>query len=177
VIRTRVGYTGGTTPAPTYQSIGNHTEAVQVDFDPSKVSYEELLNVFFLFHNVCTPTWSIQYKNAVFAHSAEQQQLAQDKLTQQAAKRGGPAETEVLTAGTFYLAEDYHQKYALRQYKKMSSALTEIYPKSRDFIDSTAAARLNAFAHGYGSVELLEAEIDSYSLPPEAEQELRALVP
>jgi peptide-methionine (S)-S-oxide reductase len=175
VIRTRVGYTGGSTPAPTYQSIGNHAEAVQVDFDPARVTYEELLDSFFVFHNICIPAWSNQYKGAIFAHSEEQQLLAEAKLKQQASKQGAPAETAVLVAGTFYLAEEYHQKYALRQYRNIAGELTRIYPKLRDFIDSTVATRANAFAHGYGAPELLDAEIDSYGLSAEAQQQLRDL--
>jgi peptide-methionine (S)-S-oxide reductase len=176
VLRTRVGYSGGTTPNPTYDSIGDHTETVQVDYDPARVSYQDLLSVFFGFHNPCMPTHSTQYKAVVFADGPEQQALAQAALDAAAAKYGQDAQTAVLPLGEFYLAEDYHQKYALRQYRTIAGELTGIYPRLADFIDSTAATRANAFAYGYGNRELLDDEIDSYGLSAEAQATLRELV-
>lgn len=149
---------------------------MQVDFDPARVTYAQLLDFFFGFHNVCAPSHSTQYKGAIFAHDAEQRRLAEELLAQQSARRGQPAKTDVLDASLFYLAEDYHQKYALRQYRDIASELTQAYPKLRDFIDSTAATRLNAFAHGYGTLELLAAEIDGYGLSAAAQAQLRELV-
>jgi len=176
VLRTRVGYSGGTTLNPTYDNIGDHTETVQVDYDPARVSYQDLLSMFFAFHNPCTPNHSTQYKAVVFADGPEQQARAQAALTAAAAEYGQDAQTAVLPLGQFYLAEDYHQKYALRQYSGIASELTGIYPQLGDFIDSTAATRANAFAYGYGNRELLDEEIDSYGLSAEAQSKLRDLV-
>jgi len=171
-----VGYAGGSTPDPTYDSIGDHTETVQVDYDPERVSYQDLLNVFFGFHNPCTPTHSTQYKAVVFADGPEQQTAAQAALDTEVARRGMDAQTAVLPLGQFHLAEDYHQKYALRQYRTIAGELTGIYPKLADFVDSTAATRANAFAYGFGSRELLDDEIDSYGLSVDAQAKLRELV-
>jgi len=148
---------------------------VQVDFDPAQVTYEELLDSFFGFHNICLPAWSNQYKGAIFAHSAEQQRLAETKLKQQASEQGSPAETEVLVAGTFYLAEDYHQKYYLTNVPDFLKELTAIYPDINDFVNSTAVARVNGYVGRNGSIENLEREIESYGLSPAAKQRLLAM--
>ena len=78
VIRTRVGYTGGTTVDPTYHDLGDHSETIQIDYDPTQVSYQALLDVFWNSHNPTTRSWSRQYASAVFYHSDEQKKLAME---------------------------------------------------------------------------------------------------
>jgi len=122
VISTISGYTGGTTPRPTYEQVSagrtGHTEAVQVTYDPSKVSYEKLLDVFW--HNI-DPTVKdrqfcdigSQYRSAIFVHDAEQRRLAE--ASKAALERTKPFKeaivTPVVEAGAFYPAEEYHQDY------------------------------------------------------------------
>lgn len=72
--------------------------------------------------------------------------------------------TEVLPLDTFYLAEDYHQKYCLQRNQKVMQMFNGVYPNFADFVNSTAAARLNGFSAGYGSLELLAREKDTYGL-------------
>jgi len=69
VVRTRVGYTGGSTKNPTYHSLGDHTETVQIDYDPTQISFEELLDVFWDSHRPTQRAWSRQYMAAVFFHN------------------------------------------------------------------------------------------------------------
>ena len=76
VIRTRVGYAGGRLKAPTYTHIGDHTETVQVDYDPAQITYAELLEVFWQGHNPRSRPYSRQYMAAVFYHNQEQKELA-----------------------------------------------------------------------------------------------------
>jgi peptide-methionine (S)-S-oxide reductase len=122
VISTIAGYTGGTTQRPTYEQVSGgrtgHTEAVQVTYDPSKVSYEKLLDVFW--HNI-DPTVKdrqfcdigSQYRTAIFVHDAEQRRLAE--ASKAALERTKPFKgaivTPVVDAGVFYPAEEYHQDY------------------------------------------------------------------
>src|SRR5438445_6366435 len=122
VLDTRVGYTGGHADDPTYEQVCSHTtghaEAVEVTFDPEKVSYEQLLEVFWDSHdptqlNRQGPDVGDQYRSAIFFHSPEQQAAAtasQERLGK-SGRYSRPIVTEVTPAGPFYRAEEYHQQY------------------------------------------------------------------
>ena len=122
VISTRVGYTGGTLSNPTYQDVctdrTGHAEAVEVEYDPSKLSYEKLLDVFWENHdptqlNRQGPDWGTQYRSAIFFTSPEQEAAA--KASKERLEKSGrytkPIVTQIVPASTFYEAEDYHQQY------------------------------------------------------------------
>lgn len=122
VISTRVGYTGGHTENPTYQDVCSHTtghaESVEVTFDPAKISYKQLLELFWSMHDPTTPNRQgpdvgSQYRSAIFFHSPEQRKVAEEsKRELEHSKRlSGPVVTEITQAGKFYPAEDYHQQY------------------------------------------------------------------
>lgn len=122
VLETTVGYTGGSSKNPTYEDIcrGNtgHAEAVEVVFDPSKISYEEILDYFFRLHDPTTKNRQgndvgTQYRSAIFYHSEEQKQIslkAKEALNK-SGKWERPVVTEIVPASTFYSAEEYHQDY------------------------------------------------------------------
>jgi peptide-methionine (S)-S-oxide reductase len=125
VISTTSGYIGGRTQNPTYKQVvaggTGHAEAVQVVYDPSQVSYERLLYVFWRNIDPLAKDRQFcdtgnQYRTAIFVHDAEQRRLAE--MTKKAIKRSGrfsvPIQTEIADAGTFYPAEDYHQDYYLK---------------------------------------------------------------
>jgi peptide-methionine (S)-S-oxide reductase len=172
VVRTRVGYSGGSAQNPTYRSIGDHSETVQIDYDPSVVSYRDLLDIFWESHDPTARSWSRQYRVAIFYHKDEQREIALESRDREAAKRKETIRTEVLPFTGFTLAEDYHQKYHLLQYPEFTGELRALYPETKDFVNSTAAARLNGFLGGYGSPELLKKEIDSYGLSAGAKKRL-----
>lgn len=122
VAETAVGYTGGRVPNPTYEDVctdrTGHAEAVQVEFDPSKVSYDELLDVFWANHDPTTknrqgPDVGTQYRSAIFVHDAEQDRVARESRDRQ--EKSGrfrrPIVTEIAPAGEFWRAEEYHQRY------------------------------------------------------------------
>ena len=126
VVSTRVGYTGGKTVNPTYEQVcahgTGHAEAIEIKFDPAKISYQRLLEVFFENHDPTTlnrqgPDQGAQYRSAVFYHSPEQQKAAEAEK----AKRDKSGEyvgllvTEVTAAAPFYSAEEYHQRYYQKQ--------------------------------------------------------------
>lgn len=122
VISATVGYTGGTLESPTYQDVCSgttgHAEAVEVIFDPSKVTYDQLLSVFWEIHdptqrNRQGPDVGEQYRSAIFFHTPEQEAAARASLEKLAksGKHRRPIATEITPASQFYRAEEYHQRY------------------------------------------------------------------
>jgi methionine-S-sulfoxide reductase len=122
VVETTVGYTGGHVKNPTYKMVCSHTtghaEAVQVEFNPEKITYEDLVRAFFELHNPTTRNrqgFDIgdQYRSAIFYHNPEQQQTA-EKIKDELNKSGNfrrQIVTEIVPASPFYKAEEYHQRY------------------------------------------------------------------
>jgi peptide-methionine (S)-S-oxide reductase len=122
---TSVGYTGGHTEEPTYQEVctgtTGHAEAVEVVYDPELVSYEELLALFWKVHNPTQkdrqgPDIGHQYRSAIFCHTPEQEKAARAsmKALDESGRYRQPIVTEIVKAGTFWRAEEYHQQYFLK---------------------------------------------------------------
>jgi len=120
VTATAVGYTGGKTDKPSYEDVCSHTtghaETVLVEYDPAKVSYDDLLRVFFLNHDPTTknrqgPDVGSQYRSAVFTMNDAQATAAQAAAKQTGARLGKEVTTEIVKLGAFWKAEDYHQQY------------------------------------------------------------------
>jgi peptide-methionine (S)-S-oxide reductase len=176
VVRTRVGYSGGEKKNPTYYDLGDHSESIQIDYDPTQISYDKLLEIFWASHNPAQRSWSRQYKAAVFYHDEEQKRLAVETRDREAARRKTPIATEILPATTFYRAEDYHQKYRLRQDSVLMNEFKAAYPSDTEFVDSTAAARVNGYLDGYGTLESLQEELDDLGLSPAASKKLEEVV-
>ena len=122
VVETQVGYTGGKTEDPVYETVKKgttgHAESIQIRFDPEMVSYEDLLGWFFRMHDPTTPDRQgndrgTQYRSAIFYHGEEQRKTA-EKVKERVGKSGkwkGPLVTQIVPASNFYPAEDYHQEY------------------------------------------------------------------
>ena len=122
VTATTVGYEGGTLDQPTYHDVctdrTGHAEAVEIDYDPARITYEQLLEAFFSLHdptqlNRQGPDWGTQYRSAIFYHSPEQKAAAEAFIGRLTAEKkfAKPIVTQVVPAETFWRAEDYHQKY------------------------------------------------------------------
>jgi peptide-methionine (S)-S-oxide reductase len=167
-----VGYAGGIKENPTYYSLGDHTESIEIDYDPTAISYEELLEVFWRSHRPTSRSWSQQYASIIFYHNEEQLRLATESK-QRAEARWGRIYTEIVPARTFYLAEDYHQKYYLRSLRAVEQEFLAIYPELEDFVHSTAVARANGYVGGYGDPEQMEHNLTQMGLSPEAQDRLR----
>jgi len=164
VIRTRVGYAGGTKENPTYYSLGDHSETIQIDYDPTQISYKQLLDVFWASHNPIYKPWSRQYMSIIFYHNEEQKRLAIETKESEEARLGRDIFTDIVPFSKFYLAEDYHQKYYLRRESALMEEFNAIYPATEDFIASTAAARVNGYVGGYGILATLEEEPSIFGL-------------
>jgi len=161
VVRTRVGYAGGTLKNPSYRNLGNHTETIQIDYDPTQVSYEQLMDVYWDSYNPTRQRWSRQYMSIIFYHNSEQFTLATQSKQREEASLGGRVYTEIIPFSRFYLAEDYHQKYHLQQIPELMEELTAIYPNFVDFRDSTAVARINGYVGGHTTLEELQEQLNS----------------
>ena len=126
VVNTEVGYTGGNIPNPTYKQVCSgdtgHAEAIRLYYDPNKISYKEILNVFW---NVHDPTQAggqgldigEQYRSAIFYHDEEQKNIAEESRGRLQKEKYPHREitTDILPAGKFYRAEEYHQRYIAKR--------------------------------------------------------------
>lgn len=129
VLSTQVGYTGGTTENPSYEDVctgrTGHAEAVQVEFDPTAVTYRQLLKTFWEMHDPTTlnrqgPDVGTQYRSAIFCHTPEQLALAERSKAdrEKSGELNGPILTQIETAVAFYPAEEYHQHYLEKRRQK-----------------------------------------------------------
>lgn len=143
VLSVESGYSNGHTPNPTYKEVCNgdtgHAEAVRIQFDPSVISYRDLLNVFFGIHDPTTLNrqggdMGTQYRSAIFYHSPGQKETAETLIRELSEQRiwNSAIVTEVTAAETFYIAEDYHQEYfAHNQFQPYCQAV--VSPKVAKF--------------------------------------------
>ena len=173
VIRTRVGYCGGTSVSPTYQRIGDHSETVEVDYDPQVLTYDDLLASFFAGHDPRVRSYSTQYRSAVFYRTGEEAAAAERAL-ERAQLSTGLLHTSVEPLSRFWLAEGYHQKFRLRSHRDVFAQFRPLMPDERAFTDSTAAARLNGWLDGCGSAEQVERELPLTGLSEAVQDEVRA---
>ncbi|MBI5732545.1 peptide-methionine (S)-S-oxide reductase MsrA [Candidatus Jorgensenbacteria bacterium] len=123
---TEVGYSGGTMPNPTYKDVcgdrTGHAEVVRIEYDPTQVSYDELLKIFWDNHNPTTPNQQgpdvgSQYRSVIFFNTAEQERLAKESKIklEKSGKYKQPIVTQIVPAEPFYRAEEYHQQYLMKQ--------------------------------------------------------------
>ena len=171
-----MGYAGGTKSSPTYQSLGDHTETIQIDYDSTRISYENLLDLFWKSHEPSSKAWSRQYMAAVFYHDDEQKKLALASRDRESSTIGKKIHTEILPFSGFTLAENYHQKYRLQRERGLMQEFARIYPAFEDITNSTAAARVNGYLGGYGTAARLKADLDTLGLSAQGGHQLLRLV-
>ena len=171
-----MGYAGGTTANPRYHDLGDHSEAVQIDFDPSRISYKELLAIFWKGHDPSKDSWSRQYRNAIFYHNELQKKIAMETRDQRASETNVKIATAIEPYSGFSLAEDYHQKHSLRSYPEVMKEFSAMYPDIKELINSAAVTRVNAYLGGYGSCVFLKEEIERFGLSPGAKETLTSAV-
>ena len=147
-----------------------------MDFDPSVISYGKLLDVFWASHDPRERARRRQYMSAIFTHNDEQKNLALGTRDRETARRDRKIHTEILPATGFYLAEAYHQKYALRGRSELMKEYEALYPTFRDFLASTAVARVNGYVAGYGTCDALREELDGLGLSPAGRKRLENIV-
>lgn len=165
VIRTRVGYAGGTTSNPTYRQMGDHTETVEIDFDPDVISVEDILNVFWNHHNPVNINdyKGRQYMSLLLYHDEKQRERMYEVIEKRRREdNNGETLTLIAPYEGLHLAEDNHQKYYLKRHPDAFGKLNILYPNHNDLVNSTLAARLNGLAKGYTNLERITNEIQQW---------------
>ena len=132
------------------------------------VTYRELLKVFWRSHDGCRSGGSTQYMNILFVHDEQQRREAEASRDAESEERGRKIRTPIRDAGTFTVAEDYHQKYRLRGDRVLRRAFEAIYADEAAFRDSTATARVNGWLAGYGTAAEYRVVRDRLGLPESA---------
>ena len=147
-----------------------------MDYNPEEITYEELLQIFFDKHS---PEYNVpirQYMSAIFYHDEKQLESATNALAKEQEKRGIKLFTQILPYEKIYLAENYHQKYYLQLVDLLKSDLRKHYPDFKDFVDSTAAARINGYLKGLGTMDTLMEEIETFGLSEKGKKRLIEIV-
>ncbi|OCT16599.1 peptide methionine sulfoxide reductase [Paenibacillus pectinilyticus] len=178
VVRTRVGYAGGTTSGPTYRNLGDHTETVELDFDPKRVSLESILELFWEHHH---PPNINEYKGrqylSLVLYRDELQKNTIYSVTEGFRLKGkGRPDTEIALLKGFYPAEERHQKYYLKRYPDAVLKLRPLYPTPEGLMNATLAARLNGLAKGFTNLSLVIQDIQSWPIAEVERGELIRLV-
>jgi peptide-methionine (S)-S-oxide reductase len=175
VVRTCVGYAGGASPAPTYDALGDHIETVRVEYDPERISYAELLLLFWASHDPTRPPFKRQYQPALFPQTERQARLAAAARDARAAELDASLTTVIIEDASFHRAEDRHQKHALRRYPRLRDAVRAPYPDGESFVDAPAAALVNGYAGGCRAPRHLAADAPRLGLPAAATDRLRTV--
>lgn len=176
VVSTVVGYAGGSKENPTYNDLGNHSETIQINYDSKIISFDELLDIFWRSHSPEYISPSRQYMSMIFYHSEEQKDKAYKSKEDEEKRRKVKIYTEIQPFTKFYLAENYHQKYYLQLVRELMNELGNRYLSFTDFINSTAAAHINGYIKGYGTIERLNKEIDDLGLSDKGKKRLIQIV-
>lgn len=165
VMRTRVGYAGGTTVEPTYRQMGDHSETVEIDFDPQLIRYEDVLRHFWRNHYPNRGEYrGRQYLSILRYHNEQQRKVICQVKQEMEQELGESIETEIAALDHFTLAEERHQKYYLKRYPRALEQLVDLFPENNLLVDSTFAARLNGFVKGFRSRDSLVEEIKMWEI-------------
>ncbi|MDE4085522.1 peptide-methionine (S)-S-oxide reductase [Planococcus maritimus] len=177
VIRTRTGFAGGTSEDPTYRQMGDHTETIQVAFDPEQIHFEEIVREFWRSHYPNRDAYKgRQYISLMFWQSEQQKYIIEKLKKEKELELNEPVETEIRLFDSFTEAEERHQKYYLKRYPKALEQLAELYPDATLLTQSTFAARLNGFVKGFGSRQRVLEEINEWPIPKEHRDVLKQVL-
>ncbi|XP_034111799.1 peptide methionine sulfoxide reductase isoform X2 [Drosophila albomicans] len=169
VLRTTVGYAGGQAEFPTYRKMGDHTEVLEIDYDPTVVSFKELLELFWNNHEygLTTPI-KRQYASLILYHDDEQKEIAEASKKEEQVRRAPEViTTDIAPKENFFAAEDYHQKYRLQGHKDLAASLN-LSPQLLQ--SSYVATKLNGYLAGVGGIEQFKSEADTLGLTPTQRQ-------
>ncbi|MFD0673880.1 peptide-methionine (S)-S-oxide reductase MsrA [Cohnella sp. GCM10027633] len=176
VVRTRVGYAGGTTAEPMYRDMGDHSEVVEIDFDPAIVPLERLLETFWTNHNpVNINGYKGRQYQSMLLYRDEEQEEAFHRVKDLMETSQGSLATEIAPLRAFHLAEPRHQKYYVKRFPDAMAKLCKRYPDEEALHASTLTARLNGLAKGFTNLERIVREAAQWQVGELERAELIAL--
>jgi len=158
---------------PSYHDISDHSESVQIEYDPKRLSYEQLISLFWDFHNPCYRS-SRQYRSAIFFHDSDQEQIAKKARDAKQIELKMTIRTDIEPATEFTCAEDYHQKYKLQARSNIMKTLN--ISSYDDMINSPIACKMNGYLGGYGTVASLKKDIKLMNIPDGVASKVIAVV-
>lgn len=178
VIHTCTGYAGGTTAAPTYREMGDHTEVVQLTFNPQLLSFEEIVKRFWDSHNPVNINdyKGNQYRSLLMVHNDRQSAAIQHMIEQWRELGQSEPATAIIPYSVFYRAEDRHQKYYLQRYPDAMEKLGMLFSTQAELLGSTLAARLNGLAKGYTNLAIVIKELEQWDMDSSAREQMLALI-
>lgn len=166
VLRTRVGYAGGTQPNPSYKNLGDHSEMVELEFDPVLLPLKDILRLFWQSHNPANINdyKGRQYRSLLLYRDEEQLCIIQQVIRERAAQGQDSSLTEITPYTGFTWAEDRHQKYYVKRYPDALAKLTALYPSHHELVNATLTARLNGLAKGFTNLSRVIQEIEGWAI-------------
>lgn len=168
VMRTRTGYAGGTTPMPAYRNLGDHTETIEVVFDPEHLSLDQVMRLFWRKHHPNRPPYKgRQYISLLRYKNQEHKGVIEAVKAEFEQELGVRIETDIAPLSQFTPAEERHQKYDLKRFPRVLEQLQDLFPKIEMLHDSTFAARLNGLAKGASNRSELVEEISGWGISEE----------
>lgn len=171
VIRTKVGYSGGTSDNPVYRKLGDHTEVIEVHYDPTVITFDNLLDLFWNNHEYgLSAKIKRQYMSLILYHDEQQKKIAEESFQVESRKRNEKITTEIRPAGPFYPAESYHQKYRLQGHKWLCQ---QIGLNPELLLTSTTASKFNGYLVGVGSSPQFEKDAEVLNWPKEIAEYVR----
>ncbi|WP_281887118.1 peptide-methionine (S)-S-oxide reductase [Paenibacillus sp. YYML68] len=178
VVRTCTGYAGGTTAGPTYRSMGDHTEMVEVVYDEAQLTLERILDVFWSHHSPLNINdyKGRQYQSILLYRDSEQLERIEAALEAIERREGTRPATDVMPLLSFTPAEERHQKYYLKRYPDAVGKLRSLYRDEAALTESTVAARLNGLAKGYTNLTAITDEIRGWVIDESERERLLQLV-
>ncbi|XP_011502228.1 PREDICTED: peptide methionine sulfoxide reductase [Ceratosolen solmsi marchali] len=176
VIRTCVGYAGGLKDNPAYSNLGDHTEVIDIEYDPEVITYKQLLNLFWNNHEYgLTKFVKRQYISLILYHNDEQRILAEKSRDYLQREKNEKFITEISPFRKFYPAEDYHQKYRLQQHPWLLENIG-LKGGSEDLRNCPLAAKLNGYLVGVATLDEFERQVPSLGLSDKVLQYVRKYV-
>ena len=175
VLRTRVGYTGGQLTTPSYDNLGNHIEVFEVDYDPEKISYEDLVNYYFSAYDATERPFSRRVHSVIYYRNENEKTIAQGVKGSLEKTLGRGVFTEVDAMEDFYLAEAEEQLLYLKVETSIYHELTQIFPDYEQQLLSILASKLNGHIAGYGTEDSLEELLKASSLSEASQLRMRQI--
>ncbi|MCK8058533.1 MULTISPECIES: peptide-methionine (S)-S-oxide reductase [unclassified Fusibacter] len=176
VLRTRVGYTGGTGTTPSYENLGNHIEVIEIDYDPAFLTYEDLVTLYFTYYDATVRAYSQRVKSVIFYRDDEEQSIANNLKKEFSQSQGKPIFTEIDPLDVFYLAEDRHQLSYLKKETSLYDEVSQIFTTPDKQILSILASKLNGYIAGYGKSKDLTVLLQNSGLSDASQNRMRAIV-